>query len=301
MPAAETLDRDGWAEINLGTLASLLDPVAGRLEQRTSSAGPLAGPIRAAAGATLAAEAGLVVGYMSQRVLGQYELSLLQPEVPARLLFVGPNLERAIVDLRVPREPFLRWVALHELTHAFQFAGVPWLRAHMGSLLRDYLKTVEVRIERGAAGGLPMLPDVRKIVETFREGGLAALVQSREQREIMRKVQAAMAVIEGYSEHVMDAVGAELLAGPGSAQGGDGAPAPQPLGSRAGAAAPPRLRPQAAPVRAGKALLRRRRRARRDRAAEPRLGLARGASQALGARSIPERWVERVEPQPAAA
>src|SRR4051794_25780345 len=67
LPSAETLDRDGWAEINLGPLASLLDPVAERLEQRTSSAGPLAGPIRAAAGATLAAEAGLVVGYMSQR------------------------------------------------------------------------------------------------------------------------------------------------------------------------------------------------------------------------------------------
>lgn len=211
LPCAETLDREGWAEVNLGTLAALLDPVAGRLEDRTATAGPLAGPLRAAAGATLAAEAGLVVGYMSQRVLGQYELSLLQPEVPARLLFVGPNLERAVGELGVEREPFLRWVALHELTHAFQFAGVPWLREHMGSLLRDYLKTVEVRIDRGAAGGLPMMPDVRRIVESFREGGLAALVQTREQRLIMRKVQAAMAVIEGYSEHVMDTVGAELL------------------------------------------------------------------------------------------
>jgi putative hydrolase len=40
-----------------------------------------------------------------------------------------------------------------------------------------------------------------------------ALVQSHEQRGIMRRLQATMAVVEGYSEHVMDAVGAEALPG----------------------------------------------------------------------------------------
>ncbi len=211
LPQAETLDRPAWADVNLDTLASLLDPVATRLEGRMSGAGALAGPLRIVAGATLAAEAGLVIGYMSQRVLGQYELSLLQPEVEPRLLFVAPNLARASEQLGVEREGFLRWVTLHELTHVFQFSGVPWLREHLGGLLRQYLDTVEVRIDRGAAGGLPSLPDPRKLVEEFREGGLAALVQSHEQRAIMDKVQAAMAVIEGYSEHVMDAVGAEVL------------------------------------------------------------------------------------------
>ena len=44
-----------------------------------------------------------------------------------------------------------------------------------------------------------------------REGGLVALVQTREQRAIMERVQAAMSVIEGYSEHVMDVVGASVL------------------------------------------------------------------------------------------
>jgi coenzyme F420 biosynthesis associated uncharacterized protein len=68
-----------------------------------------------------------------------------------------------------------------------------------------------VRIERGAAGGLPSLPDPSLIVERFREGGLAALVQTREQRRIMERIQCAMAVVEGYSEHVMDALGAEVL------------------------------------------------------------------------------------------
>jgi coenzyme F420 biosynthesis associated uncharacterized protein len=213
VPKPEAVDRAAWTDANLTTLSTLIDPVAGRLDDRLGRAGPLAGPLRIAAGATLAAECGLVMSYMSQRVLGQFDLSLLQPEAPARLLFVAPNLERAIAGMGVQREPFLAWIAFHEVTHVLQFGGVPWLREHLGSALRAYLATVDVRIERGAAGGLPRLPDLQRIVETFREGGLAALVQTREQRGLMDRLQATMAVVEGYSEHVMDAIAAHALPG----------------------------------------------------------------------------------------
>src|SRR5437868_191112 len=86
-------------------------------------------------------------------------------------------------------------------------------RPYLADLLREYLDTVEVSIEKGAAGGLPSLPSAKEIVEAYREGGLAALVQTKEQRGIMRRLQAVMAVIEGYSEHVMDAVGERVLPG----------------------------------------------------------------------------------------
>jgi coenzyme F420 biosynthesis associated uncharacterized protein len=211
IPPPEVVDRAEWADVNLKALCKMLDPVSERLSDRLESAGPLAGPLRAVTGATLAAESGLVMGYMSQRVLGQYELSLLEAEAQPRLLFVGPNLKQAIRELDADSDSFLRWIVLHELTHVLQFSGVPWLREHLSGLMREYLKTVEVRVERGAAGGLPSWPDPQKIVEAFREGGLVALVQSREQRTIMEKIQPAMSVIEGYSEHVMDAVGERVL------------------------------------------------------------------------------------------
>ena len=212
-PPVEVVGRQGWAEANLSSLASLLDPVAERLEGRFDAAGPFAGALRAGAGVTLAAEVGLVTGYLSQRVLGQYELSLLSADSPPRLLMVAPNLDRAATDLGVDRESFLRWVTIHELVHAIQFESVPWLRGHLGDLLREYLATVEVRIDSGAAGGLPSLPDVGDLVERFREGGLAALVQSGAQRDIMDRVQAAMAVVEGHAEHLMDALAPELVPG----------------------------------------------------------------------------------------
>ena len=214
IPPPEALDRPAWTEVNIATLASLLGPVAERLGDRTDTAGPLAAPLRALAGAAMAAEAGLVTGYLAQRILGQYELSLLEPEAPPRLLFVAPNIAEAVEAMGVDRDGFLTWIALHEVTHAFQFSGVGWLRAHLAGLLRKYLASVEVRLERaGQVGraGLPSLPDPAKLVEAFREGGLIALAHTPEQRGIIDRVQATMAVVEGYSEHVMDAVGAGLI------------------------------------------------------------------------------------------
>ena len=190
VPSPELVDRAAWADINLTRSASCSIRSPTRMSERLGSAGPLAGPLRMAAGATIAAEAGLVVGYMSQRVLGQFELSLIQPEAPTRLLFVAPNLRKAVGELDVDRDAFLDWIVLHELTHVLQFPGVPWLRDHLGGLLREYLDTVDVQIKRGAAGGLPSMPNAGELVERFREGGLMALIQTREQRELMDRAAA---------------------------------------------------------------------------------------------------------------
>jgi coenzyme F420 biosynthesis associated uncharacterized protein len=211
IPAPELVERDEWAAVNIDSLAGLIDPVAVRLERRLEFAGPFAGALQAGATATLAAEVGLVMGYVSTRVLGQYDVSLLGGDAPPRLLFVAPNLRKAVRELDVDPEAFHRWICAHELTHVFQFQGVPWLRDHLSAMVREYLASVEVRIERGGAGGLPSLPNPARLVAAFHEGGLAALVQTKEQRALMERVQATMAVVEGYSEHVMDSIAEQAI------------------------------------------------------------------------------------------
>jgi len=254
-PAPEVVSRQGWAEANLDALAEMLRPVEERMGERFAKAGPLAGPLRAGAGAALAAELGLVTGYMSQRVLGQYELSLIAATASPRLLFVGANLVGVAKTLDVDREAFVRWVTVHELTHAMQFGGVPWLRDHVGGLLREYLETVDIKLDGagetaesdsdtgpvgdangdadpadgdgsfrwpgGRSGGLLGaavdrlrtldLPDPNELADRFRDGGIAAVVQTDEQRELMERMQASMAVIEGHAEHVMDALAPDLV------------------------------------------------------------------------------------------
>jgi coenzyme F420 biosynthesis associated uncharacterized protein len=213
MPPPELVGREEWASVNIDSIAGMIDPVAARLERRLEFAGPLAGALQAGATATLAAEVGLVMGYVSTRVLGQYDVSLLGGDAPPRLLFVAPNMRKAVRELEIDPDAFHRWICAHELTHVYQFQGVPWLREHLSAMVREYLAGVEVRIERGAAGGLPSLPNPAHLVEAFREGGLAALVQTKEQRALMERVQATMAVVEGYSEHVMDSLSEEAIPG----------------------------------------------------------------------------------------
>ncbi|HET6547258.1 MAG TPA: zinc-dependent metalloprotease [Solirubrobacter sp.] len=202
VPAAEAVDRSGWIEANLVSLETVLEPAADRLANN-------AGPLRAVAGGVLAIEAGAVSGFLAGRVLGQYEFPVLEPEHPARLLFVAPNLAHAAGTLEAPAEQLLRWVALHEMTHALQFGGVPWLREHLAGMLRDLLGALE--LDPRSFMRVPDVTDLRKLFDRVREDGLAMVVVGAGRRETLDRVQAFMAVLEGYAEHVMDAVGATVL------------------------------------------------------------------------------------------
>ena len=78
-------------------------------------------------------------------MLGQYELALLDPTPgPPRLLFVAPNLHEAARGSTSTLDELLHVGRVHEVTHAVQFAGVPWLREHLAGLLRELLASVEV-------------------------------------------------------------------------------------------------------------------------------------------------------------
>ena len=208
LPRPEALDRRGWIDANIHSLRPLLQPLGDRLG---AELGPLAGPVRAVAGVVVAAEVGALFGYMSRHVLGQYELMLLDSTAPARLLFVAPNLDEARSNLNADASELLRWVALHETTHALQFEGVPWLHEHLSGLVRELLRTAEVSVDAGKLLRLPSGADLRTLVGAVREGDLLSLVMGPEQRELMDRAQATMAVLEGYAEHVMDAVGVSVI------------------------------------------------------------------------------------------
>ena len=208
LPAAELLDRPSWIEANLRSMRPLLEPLAQRMGQ---GAGPLAPALRGTGGVLLAAEVGVLMGYVSRRVLGQYELVLLDAQAPARLLFVGPNLDEAAQAMAVDDEDLLRWVALHEVTHALQFAGVPWLREHLGGLLRSLIGSLEVGLDPARLLRLPRADDLRALARAVSSGELLKLVAGPEQLALLDRMQSAMAVLEGHAEHVMDAVGADVL------------------------------------------------------------------------------------------
>lgn len=211
LPVAEGVGRSDWIRANVTGMRALLDPPLRRVG---SGAGPFKPGVRLAAGVVLTAEVGVILGFLAQRVLGQYELVLLDggvEERPPRLLFVLPNLGGAVRSFDADEHELLTWVVLHEVTHALQFAAVPWLQSHLAGLVRELLDSVEVRVDASRAMRLPGLDDVRRLANAVRRGDLVSIVTNPSERATIDRLQAVMAVIEGYAEHVMDEVGADVL------------------------------------------------------------------------------------------
>ncbi|HVE67995.1 MAG TPA: zinc-dependent metalloprotease [Solirubrobacteraceae bacterium] len=208
LPAPELVARPDWVRANLRSMRPTLEPVTARLGE---GMGPAAPAVRAVAGVLLAAEMGVIIGYLARRVLGQYELVILDADAPPRLLFVGPNLDDAARSFGADDAEMLRWVALHEVTHALQFAGVPWLRGHLAGLLRELLGSMEVSLDAARLLRVPTREDLRALVDAVSEGDLISLVSTPAQRALLDRMQATMAVLEGYAEHVMDAAGPEMV------------------------------------------------------------------------------------------
>jgi coenzyme F420 biosynthesis associated uncharacterized protein len=211
LPPPEGIGRNEWVTTNIRAMRSLLDPV---LERAGEGLGPLRPAARLAVGVMVTMEVGVVLGYLAQRVLGQYELVLLDEAVetsPPRLLFVLPNLGQAVRSFGAQEDEFMTWVALHEVTHAVQFAGVPWLHGHVAGLVRELLRSAELRMDAKRKPRLPSAAEIKRTVNALRTGDLISIVASPGERETLNRVQAVMAVIEGHAEHVMDAVAPDLL------------------------------------------------------------------------------------------
>jgi coenzyme F420 biosynthesis associated uncharacterized protein len=215
LPAAELVDRTEWAKVNLESFEQLSTRVEEHLEERLSGSnnGRASGIQRTIVRTATGAEAGLAVGYLSQRVIGQYDVALIGPARAPRLLFVGPNLSAARERLGVDRDLFLRWIALHETTHAVHFASVPWLREHIGGIAEELFEKAAVEVKPTEILGKLVRLDPRELLRSVKSGELATLLLPAEQRRLIDRLMATMTLVEGYAEHVMDAVGDQLDAG----------------------------------------------------------------------------------------
>jgi len=207
LPAPEAIPRSGWIAANVASMGAMLDPIGKRLE----GGGLLGGTARAAAGAVISAEAGALTGYLSQRVLGQYEFVLVDPASRARLLFVAPNIAQAATRLGADPEELLTWIAFHEVTHGVQFAGIPWLRPYLAGLLTELLESLDLKVDARSLLKLPSADDIRGAVTGLRANGLIGALGGAARRDLLERVQSVMGVVEGHAEHVMDVVGADAL------------------------------------------------------------------------------------------
>ena len=201
-------DRVGWIDANLASFQRLLKPLAAKLG--TGSDGMLAPITRRVAGAEL----GVMLGWMSTRVLGQYDLLIIEDDEPEDqdiVYYVAPNV--LSLENRYAFDPaeFRLWLALHEVTHRAQFTGVDWMRTHFIGLVESVLDAVDPDPKRIAVA-------VRRVVEARRRGedplaagGMMALFASEAQMETLERLAGLMSLLEGHGDVTMDRAGEGLV------------------------------------------------------------------------------------------
>lgn len=209
LPPAEWVGRGAWIDANLKTMRTTLGPVLEEATDGVPKDGPL-GALQNAGGSVVAAELGALLGFFSRRVLGQYELSLVDPEAPPRLLLVGPNLDRAAGELQADRDELVTWVTLHEVTHAVQFGAVDWLQPRLGAALKELLGAMDVKLDPRKLLDV-RLDDLKALADSVREGGLVGVVMGAERKAVLDRVQGTMGLVEGHAEWAMDRAGGEVL------------------------------------------------------------------------------------------
>jgi coenzyme F420 biosynthesis associated uncharacterized protein len=197
---ADVVDRTAWSAAALAGMATLT------ADARLPEVGRTA---RAVTARTAGVQIGGVVAYLGGRVLGQYD-PFGGPDGEGRLLLVAPNIHAAQQALGVSSVDFGLWVCLHEATHRLQFTAVPWIRDYFAAEVGKLLSVTEA--ERISLT-LEKLPELIRTLKESKGDSLAVveLLQGPEQRAILDKLLALTTLLEGHADHVMDAVGPDVV------------------------------------------------------------------------------------------
>ena len=199
------VDRASWIDANTAGMRAVMTPLVDRL----TADNPVGRIAEGIGGQVTGVQVGLVVGFLSGKVLGQFEFF---DRPGGQLLLVAPNLVAVERQLQVDPRDFRLWVCLHEVTHRVQFTAVPWLRQHMldeVSALTASVDTDPAVLRQRLSSGVSELV---KVARGHGDGsGLLAVIASPEQRAILDRITAFMSLVEGHAEFVMNSVSPDVI------------------------------------------------------------------------------------------
>src|SRR5688500_6687173 len=138
------VDRLQWVDLNLATFRVLFDRIERTLLAQQEGPDTAGRAMSRWLNRTVGnQQLGFMLAFLGRKVLGQYDVSLLAAgPVRGRLHFVEPNIVATAAALRVPRDEFRTFIALHEATHAFEFEAHAWLRPYFADLAGRTVETL---------------------------------------------------------------------------------------------------------------------------------------------------------------
>lgn len=161
----------------------------------------------------LGIQAGSMVGHLSRRALGEYELPVPRP-VSDELVIVPINVTEFVTDWSLSHDDVRLWLCLSEITH-HAVLGRPHVRARLDQLLRSYVTGFrpDPHAFQDKLGALdPTDPSSFQAV-LGEPGELLGAMETPEQRLVLARIEALVAALEGYHDHILDLVGRRLVPG----------------------------------------------------------------------------------------
>ena len=209
------VDRVGWVQANADGFRDVLRPLISKLHERRG--GEIGGLTAAIGSRVTGLEAGGLLAFLSNKVLGQFDPFYTGPDGGAaptcggRLLLVAPNVVHVERELDVDPRDFRLWVCVHEETHRVQFTAVPWLREHVLGLISGLLESTDLDPQRLASLMRDGIERVGRLVKGDEDVSLVDLLQSPEQKATIERITAVMSLLEGHADVVMDGVGPSVI------------------------------------------------------------------------------------------
>jgi putative hydrolase len=225
-----TVTPGAWAQRTLTDYQPLFTELAASLNQRPSapdqavvdpSMAMMAGLSQMMAPAMLGMAVGSMVGHLAKRAFGQHDLPIPRPS-SSELVLVPATIDAFAAEWELPRDDLRLWVLTQELAAGALFsvphireAVLSSVRRHVGGFrpdpnaLMDKLASVE---DTGDDDADPMAALQRAFGDPE---VLLGAVRSPEQEALQPQLDALLALVIGYVDHVVDAVGTRLLGSPG--------------------------------------------------------------------------------------
>jgi putative hydrolase len=177
----------GFAYLAEPLAAKMAGPEGGAADPMLQSLGP----------ALVGMQMGSMAGFLSHRVLAGFDVGL--PVEGAPPTFVVPNITAFTADHGLdPRQARL-WLALHEAAHRAEVA-LPWVRRHLAGLMSAFVDGLRPD-PAGLQERLEALQDPEHLQGLLEDpSALSGLVAGPESEHALRRLQAFMALLEGYAE-----------------------------------------------------------------------------------------------------
>lgn len=161
-------------------------------------------------GAMLAGQLGQALGHLAGQVLNSTDLGIPMASAGERILLPA-NVRAWGEDLGVNPEQVRLFLALRESAAVRLFSETPWLKAHIVNAIHAYATGIHIDVDAMQEQAQRMMEQLQGGETEAESLELFTIEESEQQRAAIARLETALALVEGWIDHVVSTAAAERL------------------------------------------------------------------------------------------